>query len=259
MDISSIKSSRVDRPRRIILSGLPKSGKSTLGGQAKKPVFLPMVREEGIDALDVPTFPVIGSFNEFMEAVGVLYSEEHDFETVVVDSISTLEPIIWKETCRINGGVDSIEKVGGGFSKGYTEALKQWWEIQEALDALRNERNMTIILIAHVAVENFKDPMVEPYDRYNLSVHKKAAATLTQWADGILFVQRKVLIKKDDTGFGKKKARAIDAGDGTPKLYTQERPAHPGGGRGAWGKIPYELDLSWAALEAALDAARKEG
>ena len=34
-----------------------------------------------------------------LEAIGTLYSEQHDFKTLVVDSLDWLEPLVWKHTC----------------------------------------------------------------------------------------------------------------------------------------------------------------
>lgn len=255
-DLGSIKSAKQDRPRRIFVIGRPKTGKSTFASQAEMPAFLPIRGEEGIDDLDVQAFPVATKFGDVLEAVGTMYSGGHKYKTFVIDSVSTLEPLIWDECCRINGGVDSIEKVGGGYNKGYTECLKQWRELLEGLDALRTDCGMETILVGHARVEKFNDPSCEPYSRYSPEVHKLAAEVLMRWADGILFIQHKVAVMKDDVGFNKKQNRAIDIGGNQPYMYTQERPAHPGGGRGEWGKLPYELPLSWDVLKKALAQAR---
>ncbi len=248
MNLSSIKSAKQDRPFRIIALGKPKSGKSTLASQAPAPIFLPIKGEEGIDALDVQAFPTIRKYDEAEEILTNLANEKHDYKTIVIDSISTLEVIVWDKTRALNGGVDSIEKVGGGYAKGYTEALKQWRDLLNGLDYLREKRGMGCILIGHTKVEKFNDPSCEPYDRYSCDINKHAINLLTRWADGILFIMHKIVIKKEDVGFNKKQNRAIDTGQGQPHMYTQERPSHPGGGRGAWSQLPYELPLSWSVL-----------
>jgi len=253
-DLGSIASAKQSRPPRLLAIGNEKVGKSTFGAQAPAPIFLPMRGEEGIDALSVQAFPVANRYQDIMEAIGTLYVSEHKFETFVLDSVSAMEPLVWDEACRINGGVDTIEKIGGGYGKGYTECLKQWREILDGLTALR-DKGMTIMLIGHARVEKFNDPNAEPYDRYSLAVHKHAAELLKRWADGILFIQYKTAVRKDDVGFNKTKNRAVDLSHGQPFMYTQPRPAHPGGGRGNWGKIPYELPLSWPALFEALTKA----
>ena len=39
------------------------------------------------------------------------------------------------------------------------------------------------------------------------------------------------------------------------KLFTQGRPAHPGGGRGVYGRLEYEIDLTYESFMAAVKAA----
>jgi len=104
---------------------------------------------------------------------------------------------------------------------------------------------MASILIGHVKVKAFNDPTGDSYDRYWFDCNDKAVNMLFRWADSILFCNTKTHVKKEDTGFGKTKKKAVDVGNGQRFLYTQQRPAHPGGGRGAYGKIPYELPLDW--------------
>lgn len=251
MTLDCVKGAKQDRPRRIIVLGRAKAGKSTLASQAPAPIFIPIKGEEGIDALDVPAFPICNKFSDVMECLRALY-DEHPYKTIVIDSISTLELLVWDETCRINEGVDSIEKVGKGFAKGYTEALRQWRFIVEALDHLRNDMHMGCVLIGHVKAKRFNDPTMEAYDRWQVDINDKAAEFLTRWADGVLFLTHKVAVKKEDAGFNKTVSKAKEINEGAPVMYTQERPAHPGGGRGNWSKLPYEMECSWAALEAGL-------
>jgi hypothetical protein len=77
---------------------------------------------------------------------------------------------------------------------------------------------------------------------------------LKRWADVILFCNTKVSVKKEgeDTTFSKAKKRGYDLTHGQRFLYTQKRPAHPGGGRGIYGSLAYELPLSWTAFEEAV-------
>ena len=243
------------RPPRILLLGVEKIGKSTFASNSDRPIFIPTKGEEGIDSLDVAQFPTCRSFDEVKQALYTLYSQQHDFGTVVLDSASAFEPLAWAETCRLNSNAESIEKVGGGYGKGYTEALMQWRVLTEALDALRSERSMASILIGHVKVRRFDDPCGDSYDTYNFDVHDKAANLLFRWVDLILFCNTKVVVRKEDVGFNKEKARGIDISGGARFLYTQKRPAHPGGGRGVFGRLPYELPLDWQAFMSAVSAA----
>ena len=254
-DLNSISNAMRQRAPRIILLGVEKIGKSTFAAGSDRPIFLPIKGEEGIDSIDVPQFPTCNVFDDVLQCVYTLYREEHNYGTVVIDSVSALEALIWTETCCKNGNAKSIEKVGGGYAKGYIEALSEWREITEALDMLRRDKNMASILIGHVKVKRFDDPTGPSYDQYQFDLHDKAANLLYRWADVILFCNTKVIVKTQDVGFNKETSRGIDITGGQRFLYTQKRPAHPGGGRGVYGQLLYELPLSWAAFQSAISTA----
>jgi len=249
LSLADVKSAKQDRPPRIILAGVEKVGKSTFASNFPGAVFLPVKGEEGIDALSADTFPVIKEYESLMESLRLLYKEDHKFSCLVVDSISAMEPLIWQYVCEKEHAA-SIEKVGGGYGKGYTEALLIWREVMGALDALRAKKNMTVIVIGHVVVKTFTDPQANNYDQYQLDLNVKATNSFYRWADAILFCNKKVLVKTEDKGFNKKAGKGI--GDNESYLYTQKRPAHPGGGRGIYGQLPYELPLKYQAFDEAL-------
>ena len=251
--LANITQGAVYRPPRIVLLGVPKVGKSTFGANSDRPIFLPIKGEEGIDGLNVASFPPSQTFADLMSAILSLYRDEHNFGTVVIDSASALEPLIWEAVCRKHNAA-TIDKVLNGFGKGYTEALYLWRQLTEGLDALRNYKNMTIILIGHVKVKMFNDPNGESYDRYQFNINDKAADSLLWWADSILFANKKSVVRKEDGGF-KDIKKGIDVTGGKSFLYTQYRPAHPGGGRDAYGHLPYEMELSWNAYITAVGTA----
>lgn len=248
LSLESISKGKARLAPRIVLLGVEKVGKSTFAAGAESPIFIPTKGEQGTDELDVAKFPTASSYADVIEALGVLYQSDHPYKTVIIDSASTLEPMLWDETCKRNAA-DSIEKVGGGYGKGYTEALKQWRELMDGLDALRMDKGMASILIGHVVASEFNDPEADPYTTYSFDINKKAAAAINRWADCILFANfKKAIVQKTDAGFNKSNARAVGTGQRT--LYTEKRPAHPGGNR--YG-LPYEMKLSWPDFRAALD------
>ena len=164
---------------------------------------------------------------------------EHDFGTVVVDSLDWLEPLIWAEICRKHNK-GSIEEFGYG--KGYVEALPLWREFLDRLDRLR-ARGMASILIAHSEIKKFDAPDSDPYDRYLIKLHKGASALVQEWADVIGFAQFETQVKKTENGFGAIKARGI--GTGRRLLHVEEKPAYVAKNR--YGMAP-TIPLDWAAL-----------
>ena len=269
--LASLSKGTQVRAPRIIVLGVEKIGKTTFScgtrfdknGQIAEtgingPVVLPIKGEEGADALDVTSFPTMTSYDETMEAIGALYGEDHAHMTAVIDSASALEPLIWDSVCKADKS-DSIEEVGGGYGKGYTESLRYWRSLLEGLDALREKKEMSSIIIGHVKAKRFDDPTGDSYDRYTFDINDKAANLLFRWADVILFCNTKVVVKKEDKGFGAEKKRGIDITNGQRFLFTQKRPAHPGGGRGVYGHLPYELPLDWSEFEKAVSESIETG
>ena len=255
MNLDQITHGTVERPPRIILCGTEKIGKSTFATDMPNPVFLPIRREEGIDSLNVARFPVCESFADVQESLVSLCEGDSEYKTVVIDSVSALEPLVWQHTCQQqNPAAENIEKVGGGFGKGYVEAVSHWRDLMAALDYLRDNKGMATVLIAHVAVRTFQDPMGDGYDQYEIDINKKALSALLRWSDCVLFANSKTFTKTVKDGMKESKKGVMRT---ERCLFTQKRPSHPGGGRGVYGQLPYELELSYAAWEAAI-AARKE-
>ena len=140
-------------PRRVMIYGTQGIGKSTMGAMAPKPIFLQT--EDGLAGIECDRFPLAKSFTDVMQALAELYSAEHAYLTVVIDSLDWLERLIHAEICE-KRQVENIEDIG--YSKGYVFALKQWRDVLDGLDALRNERGMGVVLIAHARIERFENP-----------------------------------------------------------------------------------------------------
>ena len=250
--LRSITTEAKQLPPRVILLGTPKVGKTTWAAAAPAAVLLPVKGEEGADDMTCAKFPTAQTYDDVLSALQALATEHHEYRFVVIDSATALERLIWDATCRAENW-PNIEKPG--FGKGYVCALSFWQRLMEALDWLRNERGMGVILIGHVKNKLFNDPQFEPYDTFMWDIKDNAASTLTKWADCVLFARPKQFVKQVGEGL-KTEKHAI--GSGERCLFTQERPAHPGGGRGVYGRLPYELPLSFEAWAGAVaDAGRK--
>ena len=242
--LAQVQRGRIAKPPRILLYGVEGIGKSTFGAQAPNPIFIQT--EDGLDEIDCDKFPLATTYEDVAEALVELRREEHGYETVVIDSLDWLERLAWDKLCLENG-VNSIEKVDGGYAKGYTHALTYWREIIDHLNVLRNGRGMVVLLIAHSKVERFEDPESSPYDRFAPRLHKHAAALVSEWCDAVLFATRRIRTQSEDAGFNRKRtiAHAIGKDGG-------ERILRCVGGPSCVAKNRYgitdELPLSWAAF-----------
>ncbi len=245
LNLSELKSGKNFRPPLITIYGRPKVGKTTFAANAPSTIVLAI--EKGQDAVDCTTAP-INNYDDMIEVIKALHEQDHNFKTVAVDSADWLEAIIHQQVAKDNG-VKSIEDIGYG--KGYIFALNLWRSVLSGLESLRDNKNMTIIMIAHDHVKRYDNPLTDSYDRYELKLHAKAAALLSEWSDCILFATHKVHTKKEEAGFNKKIAKAKGGGR---VLYTSETPAFTAGNR--YG-LPEELPLDWDEFNKALKESMK--
>ena len=253
--LENVKSGKQPMPPRIEIYGVEGIGKSSLAASAPNTIFLPT--EDGLSEIDCHRFPLTNNFSDIMAALETLYNEKHDFQTVAIDSLDWAERLIFDEVCR-EYGVRSIEKVDGGYARGYTHALAYWRKILSILDALRNEKGMACILIAHSKIEKFEDPESSAYDRYSPRLHKHANAMISEWVDAVLFATRKFRTQKEDAGFNRERTIAAPLGaDGGERIIrTVGGPACVAKNR---FNLPAELPLAWDALMSAManDGAEK--
>ena len=246
--LQQIRSGPRHSPPRLLIYGTEGIGKSTTATQAPKPVFI--ATEDGLDQVDCDSFPLAKDFNAVAMALSELSLEEHHYQTVVIDSLDWLERLIWDEVCR-EYGVKSIEKADGGYARGYTHALTQWRQVLDGLGALRNERGMCVILVAHSKIEKFEDPMSVAYDRFTPRLNKHATALITEWCDVVAFCAWKFRTQSEDAGFNRTRSIAVALGpDGGERiLRTTGGPSCVAKNRYS---LPAELPLSWPALMSAM-------
>ena len=215
MSLDRIKSGRQVRPDRIVLAGTEGVGKSTWAAAAEKPIFL--AAEDGIGHLDVASFPEPRTLDEVLEAIRELRLEDHAYRTFVVDTVDWIEPMVFRTVCTRNSWKDIEEP---GYGKGYTIALDEWRKIIADLDALRAEKGMEIILIAHTQIKMFSNPAGPDYSRFELNINRQASALIKQWADSVLFACYEEQVKKDK---GEMKAKGISTGHRI--VHTERRAA----------------------------------
>jgi len=214
----SLRTGKQQVPPRICIYGGHGIGKSTLASRFPSPIFIST--EDGLDSLDVTSFPRAQKIGDVVDSIKTLLKEEHDFKTVVIDSVDWLvEPLI---STSINEQYDEKQQAYG---KGQMYMAEEFREILQGLDALRVRRGMNVVLIAHAAVVKFEDPRTDPYDRYQPKLPKQCNSLLQEWIDVLAFAAFKVIIKKSDAkGFDSAKVRGTTNGDRL--LHFVDNPAY---------------------------------
>lgn len=252
-NLKAIQTGKQNLPPRFLIYGTEGIGKSTLASGAPHPIFIQT--EDGLREIDCAKFPRAKTLSDVESAINSLITEDHSFQTLVIDTADWLEQLIWDRLCQ-EYGVNSIEKVDGGYARGYTHALTPLRRILDGLDILNERKKMCVILLAHHKVEKFDDPVHGAYDRYSPRLHKHANAVIKEWADGVLFATQKVITKTEDAGFNRTRTIAAGLGkDGGERvLLCIGCPSYVAKNR---YNLPMELPLNWNALLSTLAAGRK--
>lgn len=213
INLAYLKRKREITPPRLLIYGPEGVGKTTFGAGAPNPIFLPV--EDGLGMMvDIPSWDLITNYAELEKAIAWLVMEDHDFQTVTLDSLDWLEKIVWEEACKRNKWATIRDP---GYGEGYAAALDVWRFVLDGFETLRQDRKMSFIFIAHAAIVNYKDPENPSYDVFQPKLHVSgkgvgANPLIAEAVDAILFIKKDAAVTKDQIQGAKKgetRARAV--------------------------------------------------
>lgn len=248
LSIKDLKRIRATEPPRTLIYGPPGMGKTSLAAEWPAPVFLQT--EDGTPGgIELTSFGKLSTYDEVIDAVGTLYNEEHDRQTVVLDTVDKMESMVWNKACADNNWT-SIEQPG--FGKGYVTVDSYWRDFIEGMNALRRDRRMNIVYVAHSSINQVDDPMTQSYSRFDIRLHKRAIGIFQDEVDVILFLNQDITIMQEGAdkkrGGGDKRARAD--GGGNRWIYAAPRPAFVAKNRyNVPDKMLYDRGQGYATLQ----------
>lgn len=251
-------------PNRYILHAVEGFGKTSFGAHTRKPIFIQSKGETGLETLidagrvpNTPHFPECQTWGELRGYVDALAAQEHDYGTLVIDTLNGAERLCHEAVCVRDFAGDWGERGFASYGKGPDVAASEWRLLLNSLDKLRNERKMTIFCLAHTKVQNFKNPDGADFDRYQPELHKTTWSLTHKWADVILFGNFETTVDVD-----KGTKRGKGKGGNQRVLYAERSAAFDAKNRLG---LPAEIDMgsnaaeAWANFMAAIIEGRKAG
>lgn len=235
--LAKTNSGRIKKNALVMVHGPEGVGKTTLGSHFPKPIFL--CAEDGTENLNVTRLPSPEAWSDVIGMIKELRNANHDFKTLVVDTVDWLEMILHKHLLAGRPAKSTIQDLGAFGS--YVEVVNnEWLVFIRELKLLREKMN--IVLLAHSEVKRFSDPQQNAdYDRYELKMYvKKSGALFKEFVDCLLFVNFEVNTKEDKT----RKTRAYS--DGSRIIYTEKRASHDAKNR---FNMPSELPFDYQELD----------
>lgn len=222
-------------PPIITIVGSAGTGKTTLGALFPKPIFIraedgSSVFDEWDEDMQPMLFPALpparidkaGNLTQsthevLTDQLRELVTEEHDFQTLVIDSITTLNTMLEVELA-MRDGADSVANASGGYHKGYTTVASWHAEIIKNCKALSLRKKMAVVFLAHTGMRKIKNSPQEAseYSIYSIDMHEKSVSLYKNESDLVVFLENETIVsgaERDKKGRQTKLGRVMDTGN----------------------------------------------
>lgn len=241
-----VHSGKKHKPRRTMVYGVRAIGKSTFAHLAPKPVFI-QTSEEGLGDIDTDSLPFCNTFDDVMHQIMMVWADEHNYETLVIDTATSLDHLIKKQVAE-DKGVGSVGDIGYG--KAPAMCMQYWQKFIDGITSIWNGRNMGVIIVAHQATIKVKDPHHDDYDKFTPRLDPLASDALQDWCDEILFMRDEIFVTKKQDGFSQK-TTATSADQRI--MLCNAKPTHDAKNR---LNMPDQLPLRYSAYREYIEAAQ---
>ena len=205
-DLKKIQKGVKASPRKFLIYGDPKIGKSTLVGSTRNALMIPT--EDRVNHIDCDKTEIPKKMEDVFEVIQFLATDKtHKYKRLIIDTIDWLEPLIHNWVCHENGfkSITDDHNKETAFQKGLKyHAVSGWKNLLEGLDFLRNS-GIDVILVAHSSVIKIDPPDGSPYDKSVMKIDKHSLSVVEEWADIIGYYAREVFV---NTEKGKKTGKA---------------------------------------------------
>jgi hypothetical protein len=184
----------------ILIHGPPGSWKTEFACGAPSPAYFDLENSLGPDRAEKVAACKPATFQEIIDTIKELITEEHSYKSVVLDTLDHLAPLIESHALadeNVSSWVE-ITKRDGWAGPGRLE--EKWWRILfRGLEKL-TEKGITCILLAHSNLKEVESPTTDSYARWEPKLSKRANAVAIELSGIIGFSTQKVVVREVDGG-----------------------------------------------------------
>jgi hypothetical protein len=188
----------------ITIVGFAGAGKSSLAGLFPNPIFIQAensatvfeTMQGDIQPAFFPQLPIanakrnIKTSDVLFEQLRELVTEQHEFKTVVIDTITALNLLFEQEVVEFDEkGATNIGEASGGYNKGYLVVAGMHAKLRAACEHLR-KRGIAVVFLAHTGVVKMKNrPDGGEYVAYSLDMNEKSRSVYVSSSDIVAYLK----------------------------------------------------------------------
>ena len=201
----------------ITICGDSGTGKTSLAATFPNPIFIRA--EDGLQSVPADkrpdAFPVLAAAKAtdtvqmLWDQLIALLQQPHEYQTVVIDSVTALERLFIASVLESDHKAKSINQALGGYGAGPAAVASMHQRVRKAAGLLNERRGMHVVFVAHADVEMMRLPDTDDYMRYSLRLPSKSMPPYVDDVDLVGFLKLTTYTKGDD---GDRK-KAISTGE----------------------------------------------
>jgi hypothetical protein len=167
-------------------------GKTCLAASLPNPIVIRA--EDGLQAIPADkrpdAFPLLRSADDLWAQLTALVKEEHQYRTVVIDSVTALERMFIASVIDCDPKEPrSINQALGGYGAGLSAVAAMHHRVRKACGMLNERRGMHVVFVGHADLETIELPDQDPYSRYSMRLGKKSVAPYVDDSDVVGFLK----------------------------------------------------------------------
>lgn len=199
----------------LTIVGFPGAGKSSLAALFPRPIFIQCENATTVfetwDEAEQPSFfPEVTSASRkrnikpseiILSQLRELITEEHDFKTVIIDTITSMNTLIEGEVVEFDADekCSNVAEAAGGFHKGFLVTAAIHSRIRQACEHVRR-KGITVVFLAHTGVVKVKNrPEAGEYVVYSIDMPEKSRQIYVSSSDAVLYIKSRELVLGQET------------------------------------------------------------